>query len=54
MLRRYKFRNYDFVLVILIWAISAIGVMAVGSAEESLQTKQLMGVIMGTVMMLAI
>lgn len=54
MLRRYKFRNYDFVLVILIWAISAVGIMAVGSAEESLQTKQLMGVIMGTVLMLVI
>jgi len=54
MFKRYKFRNYDFILVILIWTISAVGIMAVGSAEESLQTKQLMGVIMGTVMMIVI
>ncbi len=54
MLKRYRLRDYDFKLIILILAISLIGVFAIGSAKESLQTKQLAGVLMGTVMMIVI
>ena len=54
MLKRYKLRNYDFKLVLLVLAISIIGIMAVGSAKESLQERQIAGVAMGMVIMIII
>ena len=54
MLKRYKLRNYDFKLVLLVLAISIIGMMAVGSAKESLQERQIAGVAMGMVIMIII
>lgn len=54
MLKRYKLRNYDFKLILLVLAISIIGIMAVGSAKESLQSKQIAGVAMGIVLMIII
>ncbi len=50
----YRFRNYDFKLILLILALSAIGVFAVGSAQPSVQQKQLLGVIAGTFLMVVI
>ena len=54
MFKRYKLGNYDFKLIILILITSVIGIMAVGSANESLQTKQIAGVCMGMVLMIVI
>ena len=54
MFRNYRIQNYDFKLIIMIALLSAIGILAVGSAEESLQSKQLFGVIAGTVLMIFI
>lgn len=54
MFKDYKLRNYDFKLIIMVLALSIIGVFAVGSAEQSLQTKQLVGVIAGVIMMVGI
>ncbi len=54
MLRKYKIRNYDFKLILMILLLSAIGVLAIGSAEESLQNKQIFGVIAGTVIMIVV
>ena len=54
MFKDYKLRNYDFKLIIMILALSVIGVFAVGSAEQSLQTKQLVGLIAGFVMMVGV
>lgn len=54
MLRKYRIRNYDFKLIIMIAILSAIGILAVGSAEESLQSKQLFGVIAGNVLMIIV
>lgn len=50
----YKIRNYDFKLILLILALSTIGVFAVGSAQQSVQQKQLLGVIAGTFLMVVI
>ena len=50
----YKVRNYDFKLILLILALSTIGVFAVGSAQQSVQQKQLIGVIAGTFLMVVI
>ena len=36
----YKLRDYKFSLVLLIFALSVIGVMVVGSAKASVQNKQ--------------
>ncbi len=54
MLRKYKLRNYDFKLVLMILLLATVGVIAVGSAEESLQTKQLFGVIAGAIIMVIV
>ncbi len=48
----YRVRDYDFKLIIMILALSVIGVMAIGSAEESLRTRQLAGVAAGMVLMI--
>jgi rod shape determining protein RodA len=52
--RNYRLKDYDFKLVLLVIALSVIGVYAVGSAESSLQNRQLMGVIGGAVAMIVI
>ena len=52
MFRNYKFRDYDFKLIFMVVALAAIGVIAIGSAEESLQQKQLFGAIAGFVLMI--
>ncbi len=54
MLKRYKIKNYDFKLIFMILALSAIGCFAIGSAEPSLQSRQLLGVAAGTVVMVFI
>lgn len=51
MLKNYRVRDYDFKLVIMIIAITVIGILAIGSAKESLQSKQLIGAIMGLFLM---
>lgn len=47
MLKHYHIRDYDFKLIILVVAITAIGVLAIGSAKESLQSRQLAGAVFG-------
>jgi len=54
MFRNYRIRDYDFKLIAMIIALSAIGVMAIGSAESSLQTRQLAGVVAGAFLMIVI
>ena len=54
MFKNYRIRDYDFKLILMLLALSAIGVMAIGSAEESLQTRQLAGVAAGIAAMIVI
>ncbi|MCM1045696.1 MAG: rod shape-determining protein RodA [Candidatus Gastranaerophilales bacterium] len=54
MLRRYRIRDYDFKLILMVLAISVIGILTIGSAEESLQKRQLAGVVVGTVVMIVL
>ena len=54
MLRQYKLRDYDFKLIVLVIALSTIGVLAVGSAKADLFTRQLMGVCTGIVIMFVV
>ena len=54
MLKQYKIRHYSFKLIIMVIALTVIGVIAVGSAQESLQSKQIVGVAFGVFLMLVI
>lgn len=54
MLRRYKLKDYNFRLIVLLIAISGLGVMLVGSADPSLQKKQLVGAAAGVILMVII
>lgn len=52
MIKQYKIRFYNFRLVVFLLAISAIGVLLVGTARSDLQSRQVMGVALGVIMML--
>ncbi len=54
MFKHYRIRDYDFKLIIMVLAASVIGILAIGSAKESLQSRQLAGMLLGFVMMIAI
>lgn len=54
MLRQYKIRYFDFKLVFLVIALATIGIIAVGSAEPSLQNRQIAGFVFGIFLMLVI
>ena len=54
MLKRYKLKNYNFLLVILLITISTIGVHLIGSAAREYQSRQLIGVITGLILMVVI
>ncbi len=54
MLKKYRIKDYDFKLVVMLIALSIIGILAVGSAEKELQQKQLMGFLLGLFLMVVI
>ena len=54
MLRLYKLKDYNFRLVLWLVCISAVGVLLVGSAMQTLQPRQLFGAILGFVLMVII
>ncbi|MDE6663191.1 MAG: rod shape-determining protein RodA [Lachnospiraceae bacterium] len=54
MIRQYRIRDYDFKLIIFVVALTVIGILAIGSAKESLQTRQLAGFVFGFFLMIVI
>ncbi len=55
MLRQYHIRDYDFKLIILVSALTVIGILAIGSAKDSvLQSKQVAGFVLGLFLMAVI
>ena len=50
--RPYRVRDYKIMLVMLVMALSVIGILVVGSARESLQSRQMFGVVFGFSVML--
>lgn len=54
MFKRYRLRDFDLKLVLMVLMLSGIGVMTIGSAEPDLMNKQLYGVIGGVFVMLII
>ncbi len=54
MTRRYHIRDYDFKLIALVVALTWIGILAIGSARESVQSRQIAGFVFGLFLMLVI
>ena len=54
MIKRYRIRDFNFLLVILLFIICTLGVLLVGSANAELQTRQMAGCIAGFILMLII
>lgn len=51
MLKRYRIRDYKFNIVITVLVLTVFGILLVGSAKPSVQNKQILGLIIGLVMM---
>lgn len=54
MLKQYKLRDYNFALVLMVIALSVMGILVIGSAEESVQDKQILGLILGLILMVIV
>ena len=52
--QRYSLRDYRFSLVVLVLAISVLGIFMVRSARPDLMSRQIMGVLLGAVVMIVI
>ena len=53
-LKSYRIFDYDFKLVLMLLALSSIGIMAVGSADPSYRSKQIVGLVLGLFMMVLV
>ena len=51
MLKRYKLKNYRFLLILYLCALTGIGIMVIGSAKQSVQGKQILGFVLGLIVM---
>lgn len=54
MLRQYRLRDYRFSLVLWVAALSVLGILVIGSAQEGYQGRQIFGFVLGMVCMLAV
>lgn len=52
--KAYHIKNYDFFLILFSLAISIYGIVIIGSAKESVQSRQIVGLIIGIVFMIVI
>ena len=52
MFKQYQFRNYRIKLVILVYLLTTIGILVIGSAEASYQSQQIIGLVLGSAAML--
>ncbi len=54
MFKQYKLKNYHFQLIVYLTILSIIGILVIGSAEKSVQNKQIMGLVLGLFVMVVI
>lgn len=54
MLKQYRLRNYNFRLVFYVIALTVLGIFVIGSARESVQSKQMLGLFLGIIAMVSI
>ena len=52
MFKQYQFRNYRTKLVFLVYLLTTIGILVIGSAEASYQSQQILGLVLGSAAML--
>ncbi|MGN0334724.1 MAG: FtsW/RodA/SpoVE family cell cycle protein [Lachnospiraceae bacterium] len=52
MFKQYQLRNYRIKLVILVYIVTILGIMVIGSAETGYQSTQLLGLALGSVLMI--
>ena len=52
MFKQYKLRNYHFQLILYLCALTIIGILVIGSAEKSVQNKQILGFALGLFVMI--
>lgn len=51
MLKHYRLRDYRFNLVVSVLVLTIFGIIVIGSAKESVQDKQIIGLILGLIIM---
>ncbi len=54
MLKQYQLKNYRIRLIIYVLLLTCIGIAVIGSARESVQSKQVMGLCLGLVVMVVV
>lgn len=54
MFKQYRLRDYNFRLAAYVFAITIIGILLIGSAKESVQTKQIFGMVLGIVCLITV
>ena len=54
MLKQYNFRNYRYRLVLYLILLTIIGIVVIGSAEKSVQSKQILGFLLGLIVMIIV
>lgn len=54
MLRQYRLKDYDFRLVVYVVLLTIIGILVIGSANPSVQNKQILGLVLGLIVMVAV
>lgn len=54
MFRQYRLRDFRFRLVVLVYAITILGILIVGSAESEYRNQQILGMVLGSVAMIVL
>lgn len=54
MFRNYRFKNYNFRLVAFVVALTIYGIIIIGSANEDYQNKQIIGMVLGVIVMVGV
>ncbi len=52
MFKQYQFRNYRIKLMILVYLLTTIGILVIGSAEKGYQSQQILGLVLGSIAMI--
>lgn len=54
MLKQYQVKDYSFRLILYVMALSMLGISIIGSAQQSVQSKQVQGLLLGIMVMVAV
>ncbi len=52
MFRKYHLKNLNIALILAVFALTIVGILIIGSADSANQSKQIMGMILGTIVMI--